>query len=156
MRRRQVLAAALSVASLAGCAGPGSTGSEPADSDTPDTETAPHTPPPEPTETDTVTPDPDDPILFVLSNETAAEQTVALSLTGPEETYVDESVTLGAGESREFDSGIASPGDYELVVDVENGPETTQTLAIGSYDVRMGSNHFVRVREDEIMVFWEE
>ncbi|QIO22304.1 hypothetical protein [Haloarcula sp. JP-L23] len=150
MRRRQVLtAAALSAASLAGCTGPGATHS-PTD-DQRDTGTD------EPTATAPVTPPENDPILFVLRNQSGAQRTVSLTLTGPDgRRHLDESVTLGNGDIREYDSGIRSPGDYELAVTVENGPDRTMTLYIEAYDVRMGSNHLVTVHPDEIDVFWEE
>ncbi|MBX0321764.1 hypothetical protein EGH21_01840 [Halomicroarcula sp. F13] len=150
MRRRQVLtAAALSAASLAGCSG-----SEPPEESPTDEPT--DTSSPTDTDTDAVTPDPDDPILFVVSNGTDTERTVSLTLTRTDQTFVDESLTLAPGDSRELDSRIRSPGDYELAVTVENGPQRTMTLAIGSYDVRMGSNHFVDVGADGINVYWEE
>jgi len=100
--------------------------------------------------------DPDDPILFVLSNETDDELTVTLRLTRSDQTLINETATLGAGGSREYDSGITSPGEYELVTTVENGPERTMTLDIGDFDVESGANHFVSVTADGIDVAWEE
>jgi hypothetical protein len=103
-----------------------------------------------------VTPDPDDPILFVLSNGTDSERTVTLRLTRADQTFIDETVTLAADGSREYDSGVRSPGEYELVVSAESGPERTMTLDIESFDIENGSNHYVRVTADEIDVYWEE
>ncbi|MBX0293554.1 hypothetical protein [Haloarcula nitratireducens] len=155
MRRRQALSAvALSAASLAGCNSLGTPERTPADVTPADVPTATESP----TETVTppVTPDPDDPILFSISNETETRRTVSLTLTRADDTYIDESLTLDAGDGEAFDSGIRSPGEYELAVTVEDGPELSYTLSIGSFDVRSGSNHFVTVNSDEIRVFAEE
>ena len=131
MRRRHLLSwLALSAAALAGCQG------EPPD---------------------TVTPDPDDPVLFVVTNEQDASATVQLTLAlddGP--TVLDESVTLDAGAAREFDPGIDQPGTYELTAVVEDGLRRTITLNIEPTDIRDGSNHQVILRDNSVQVTWEE
>jgi len=142
MRRRTVLST-LAIAALpgAGCTAPG----EPNSDGTATQQSSEMTPA-----------DPDDPILFVLSNDTDAQRTVTLRLTRTDQTFIDETVTLDADESREYDSGVRSPGEYELVVTVEDGPERTMTLDIEEFDVENGSNHFVRVTAEGIDVYWEE
>src|SRR6056297_1961315 len=131
MRRRHLLIGlTLSTAALAGCQG------EPPD---------------------TVTPDPDDPVLFVVTNEQYASATVQLTLAlddGP--TVLDESVTLDAGAAREFDPGIDQPGTYELTAVVEDGLRRTITLNIEPADIRDGSNHQVILRDNSVQVTWEE
>jgi len=156
MRRRTVLSTlALAVLPAAGCTAPGDTNTEatPMSSATPaSSETATSSESP----SATVTPDPDDPILFVLSNDTDGERTVTLRLTRTDQTFIDETVTLAAGESREYDSGVRSPGEYELVANVEGGPERTMRLDIEAFDVENGSNHYVSVTAEGIDVVWEE
>ena len=131
MRRRHLLGGlALSAAALAGCQGG----------------TA-----------DTVTPDPDDPMLFVVSNEQGDTATVQVTLTlddGP--TVLDESVTLGGDASREFDPGIDQPGQYELTAAVEDGLRRTITLNIEPDDIRDGSNYRVILRDNGVQVTWEQ
>ncbi|MDS0281230.1 hypothetical protein [Haloarcula onubensis] len=131
MHRRHVLSAvALSTAALAGCGGES---------------------------TDRVTPDPDDPVLFVVTNQQSASATVQLTLAlddGP--TVLDESVTLDAGGTREFDPGIDRPGTYELRAAVEDGLSRTITLNIQPADIRDGSNHEVILRDNGVQVTWEE
>ena len=132
MYRRQFLATAtLSTAALAGCGGGSS-------------------------ETPVVTPNPDDPMLFVLRNESEGARTVALTLSREETALIDESVTLDAGASREFDPEIDTPGGYELTVDVEGGPTRTLSLTIEAADIETGSNHTVSIRPSSIQITWEE
>ncbi|WP_254280117.1 hypothetical protein [Haloarcula marina] len=154
MRRRQVLsAAAFALPTLAGCSdvtGPGdrsTTGDTATDTDTP-TSTA--------TDTPMVTPNPDDPVLFVLSNETESEKTVSLRLSHAETVLLDETATLDSGASREYDPGISETGRYELVVEVEGGPRRTLSLDMDGYTVRTGANHYVSVISDRIDIYWEE
>jgi len=173
MRRRTVLSAlALAALPTAGCTAPDEPDATPTSSAT----TAPaSSEPPSAAPTSSATtapasseqpsadetpartePTPDDPILFVLSNETGSERTVTLRLTRNDQTFVDETVALDAGDSREYDSGVRSPGQYELLARVEDGPERTMTLDIEAFDVTNGSNHFVSVAADEVRVYWEE
>jgi len=130
MRRRHLLGAvACSAAALAGCRG-GSSG--------------------------TVTPDPDNPLLFVVTNEQDTSTTVQLTVArdgGP--TVIDESVTLEAGASREFDPGIDRTGQYELTAAIEDGLQRTITLNIEPGDIRDGSNYLVIVRDNNVQVTWE-
>ncbi|MDS0277286.1 hypothetical protein NDI85_05740 [Halomicroarcula sp. S1AR25-4] len=149
MRRRQVLtAAALSIASLAGCTGPGTPDETPT-GDSTETDTSS-------TETDTVTPDPDDPILLVVSNGRDVEQTVSVTLTRGETTLLDESPTVEPGGRAEFDTGIADPGEYELAVDVEGDENRTFPVTIEAFDVRHGSNHILELMADRMVLLVEE
>ncbi|MDS0258006.1 hypothetical protein NDI56_01135 [Haloarcula sp. S1CR25-12] len=134
MRRRTYLCGlALSTLPLSGCAGDSSS-----------------SPP-------TVTPDPDDPVLFVVTNQQGAAATVQLTLALDDgATVLDESVTLDAGASREYDPGIDRPGQYELTAAIENGLQRTLTLNIGSGDIRTGSNYDVILRDNGVQVTWEE
>ena len=130
MRRRHLLGSlALSTAALAGCRG----------------ETV-----------DTVTPDPDDPVLFVVTNEQGDTATVQVTLAlddGP--TVLDESVTLDAGAVREFDPGIDRPGTYELTAVIVDGLRRTITLNIEARDIRDGSTYRVILRDNGVQVTWE-
>jgi len=130
MRRRHLLGGlALSTASLAGCRG------EP---------------------TGRVTPDPDDPMLFVVTNEQETSATVRVTLVrddGP--TVLDESVTLDAGASREFDPGIDRPGTYELTAAIADGLQRTITLNVEAEGISDGSNYDVILRDNGVQVTWE-
>ncbi len=131
MRRRSLLCGlALSTAALAGCGG-----------DSPST----------------VTPDPDDPVLFVVTNEQHDAATVALTLTLDDgATVLDESVTLDAGAAREFDPGIDRPGTYELTATIEDGLQRTITLNVEPGDIRDGSNYEVILQDNSVQVTWDE
>jgi len=130
MRRRHLLGGLiLSTAALAGCRG----------------ETV-----------DTVTPDPDDPVLFVVTNEQGDTATVQVTLAlddGP--TALDDSVTLDAGAAREFDPGIDRPGQYELTAVIEDGLRRTITLNIEPDDIRDGSTYRVILRDNGVQVTWD-
>ena len=130
MRRRHLLGSlALSTAALAGCRG----------------ETV-----------DTVTPDPDDPVLFVVTNEQGDTATVQVTLAlddGP--TVLDDSATLDAGAAREFDPGIDRPGQYELTAVIEDGLRRTITLNIEPDDIRDGSTYRVILRDNGVQVTWD-
>ena len=141
--RRRALITTLPVVAVAGCTAPDSTPTE-----TDGQPTATHT--------DTVTANPDDPILFVVDNDTDTEQTVQLTLTDGDRTLIDDSVTLSPDGSREYDPEIGTPGEYDLSVAVDGGPSTSRTLDIEAFDVRAGSNHFIDITDDSIDVFWEE
>ncbi len=97
---------------VAGCVAPGddtaTTGSTtPTATATPaEQSTAPVTETPQDTPTPTVTPAPDDPILLIIDNDTDSEQTVTLTITRDEATVLDETETLVAGESVEYDPTI--------------------------------------------------
>ncbi|MFC6756038.1 MULTISPECIES: hypothetical protein [Haloarcula] len=129
MRRRSLLAGlAVSTAGLAGCGGESS---------------------------NTVTPDPDDPVLLVVTNEQAARATVQLTVARDDgSTVLDESVTLDAGATREFDPGIDRPGQYELTAAIEDGLRRTITLNVEAGDIRDGSNYEVILRDNSVQVTW--
>lgn len=151
MFRRQLLgAAALSAAALAGCTAPSGTSETPAEA-TDSSATPPETPSPGP-----VTADPDDPIEFVVDNDTDSQQRVEVTLTGDDRTLIDESLTLDAGESRTFDPGIETTGEYDIAVAVADGPTRSMTLAIEAFDLRQGSNHFIDITDEDIRIYWEE
>lgn len=129
MRRRSLLGGlVLSAASLAGCRG------EP---------------------TGTVTPAPNDPVLFVVTNEQATSATVRVTLVrddGP--TVLAESVTLDAGAPHEFDPGIGKPGTYELTTAISDGLQRTITLNIGVEDIRDGSTYDIILRDNSVQITW--
>ncbi|MBX0302493.1 hypothetical protein [Haloarcula salinisoli] len=129
MRRRSLLAGlAVSTAALAGCGG-----------DSPST----------------VTPDPDDPVVFVVTNEQTVSATVQLTVARDDgSTVLDESVTLDAGAVREFDPGIDRPGTYELTAAIEDGLQRTITLNVEATDIRNGSNYEVILRDNSVQVTW--
>ncbi|MFB6223916.1 MAG: hypothetical protein ABEH86_09645 [Haloarcula sp.] len=137
--RRRTLLAALALCPFAGCVAPGTDSATTNDSPTP-----------------TVTPDPNDPILFVVRNATDSELTVTLTITRDETAVLNETVTLAADESAEYDPNIGTTGDYTVTVEVDGGPARTLDRSIGRYAVRMGSNHFVDITADSIEIYWEE
>ncbi|MFY4811916.1 hypothetical protein ACOJIV_04290 [Haloarcula sp. AONF1] len=158
--RRRTLLAALALSPIAGCAVPGDETST--DDSTPSTATP--TPQEQPTsavtstpqDTPTVTPPPDDPILFVVDNDTDSEQAVTLTITRDETTVLDETATLAADESVEYDPMIGATGEYTITVEVAGGPSRTVERTIGRFAVSSGSNHFVDITADEIRIYWEE
>ncbi|GGK60961.1 hypothetical protein [Haloarcula sebkhae] len=158
--RRRTLLAALALSPIAGCGAPGDETST--DDSTPSTATP--TPQEQPTtavpstpqDTPTVTPPPDDPILFVVDNDTDSEQAVTLTITRDETTVLDETATLAAGESIEYDPMIGATGEYTITVEVAGGPSRTVKRTIGRFAVSSGSNHFVDITADEIRIYWEE
>ena len=148
--RRRTLLTALALFPIAGCGAPGS---DPSIADEPSTPTAT---PSRGAATPTVTPPPEDPILFVVHNSTDDELTVSLTLTYDGTTVLDETVLLTADEAVEYDPGLHTPGQYTLTVAVDGGPTRTRDLAIERFDVRAGSNHFVEIYTDDIRIFAEE
>jgi hypothetical protein len=105
--------------------------------------------------TATVTPDPDDPVLFVVTNEQDASATAQLTVTHDDgQRVLDESVTLDAGSSREFDPGIDRPGQYELTAAIEDGLQRTITLNVEAGDIRDGSNYEIILRDNGVQVTW--
>ena len=159
--RRRTLLAALALSSTAGCVAPGDDTST--DETPPTATTTPQEQPttavtrtPQETPTPTVTPAPDDPILFVVDNDTDSEQTVTLTITRDEATVLDETETLVAGESVEYDPTIGATGTYTITVAVAGGPSRTIERNIGRFAVSSGSNHFVDITADEIRIYWEE
>ncbi|RLM37048.1 MULTISPECIES: hypothetical protein [unclassified Haloarcula] len=158
--RRRTLLAALALSPVAGCVAPGDdtamNGSTPSTATA--TPTAQSTAPTTGTsqDTPTVTPAPDDPILFVVDNDTGNEQTVTLTITRDETTLLDETETLAAGDSVEYDPMIGSTGTYTITVAVAGGPSRTLERTIGRFAVSSGSNHFVDITAGEIRIYWEE
>ncbi|EMA29805.1 hypothetical protein [Haloarcula japonica] len=160
--RRRTLLAMLALSPIAGCGAPGddtsTNGSTPSVTTTTPAEqpTAAVTSTPQDTPTPTVTPAPDDPVLFVVDNDTDSEQTVTLTITRDETTVLDETATLAAGESVEYDPMIGTTGEYTITVQVAGGSSRTIERTLGRYAVSSGSNHFVDITADEIRIYWEE
>ena len=106
-------------------------------------------------ESGTVTPDPEDPIRFVITNEQETGATVQVTVTRDDgATVLDESVTLDAGTVREFNPGIEQPGKYELTAAIESGLQRTITLDIGADDIRSGTAYRVILRDNGVQVTW--
>lgn len=160
--RRRTLLAALALSPVAGCVAPGddtatNSSTPPAATATPtEQSTTPVSETPQETPIPTVTPAPDDPILFVVDNDTDSEQTVTLTITRDETTVLDETETLAAGESAEYDPMIGTTGEYTIAVEVVGGPSRTIERTIGRFAVSNGSNYFVDITADEIRIYWEE
>ena len=160
--RRRTLLAALALSPVTGCVAPGddtgaNSSTPPATTATPtEQSTAPATATPQNTPTPTVKPDPDDPILFVVDNDTDSEQTATLTITRDGTTVLDETETLAAGESVEYDPMIGATGEYTITVEVAGGPSRTIERTLGRFAVSSGSNHFVDITADEISIYWEE
>ncbi|MHC3380317.1 hypothetical protein [Haloarcula sp. H-GB5] len=150
MRRRTFLAA-LALSAITGCVAPSESGTT--SSETP--ATSPTTAV-EASATPTMTPPPDDPILFVVHNPTESDLTVSITLTHDGTALIDETVALADDEAVEYDPEIHTPGEYTLTVAVDGGPRKTRKLPIEQFDVGAGSNHYVEVYMDEIQIFAEE
>jgi|AntDeeMinimDraft_4_1070355.scaffolds.fasta_scaffold01793_6 hypothetical protein len=99
------------------------------------------------------TPDPDDPVQIVFVDD--AERTVTIRLARSDQTILNVTETISS-DYRAFDSGITSTGTYELSVTFQDGPESTGDLHIEPYDVRMGSNVIIRMRDGQIVFSMEE
>lgn len=148
-RRGLLRAGALTIVSSAGCLvlAPGESSSDRKGND--DTPAAS----PEPTaDGSDPTPDPDDPIQIVFIDDIG--RTVTVQITRNDQTFLDVTESISS-DYRAFDSGITSTGTYELSVSFEDGPDATTDLTIEEYDVRMGSNVIVKVRDGQIE-FWIE
>jgi hypothetical protein len=159
--RRRTLLTALALAPIAGCVAPGDTAtagdqSMPTATSTPTDPSRPTATPTAEPATPTVTPPPEDPILFVVHNDTDGALTASVAIAHDGTTVLDETVTLAADEVAEYDPDIHAPGAYTLTVAVDGGPTRSRDLAIDRYDVRAGSNHFVEVTAAGIRVFAEE
>lgn len=149
MRRRQVLATALSVVSFAGCVAPSGSPDDSSPTDSP-------AGPASPTRSDPITPDPDDPIAIVLSNGTDATLTIRVTLRQGETVLLDRTETVGPDDRPELDTGIAETGDYTLAVAVDGGPAETSPFNVERYDIRMGSNLIAEITDEEIIILIEE
>lgn len=95
-------------------------------------------------------------ILIWVSNGTATEQTVRLTVTTGGGTHVEKSITLGANENTYVDPSIAEIGDYELTVELDDGRTESMPFDIEEYDIRMGSNFTVEIDPENIRVSMEE
>lgn len=105
----------------------------------------------------TVTPDPENPIRFVITNDQETGATVEVTVARDDgATVLDESVTLDAGTVREFDPGIEQPGKYELRAAIKSGLQRTITLNIGADDIRDGTDYRVILRDNGVQVTWGE
>jgi len=146
MRRRALLSSlALSTTALAGCA-----------SQRDVTGTESETPTGSSERTESVRPDPEDPVLFFVRNGMSERQTVTVTLSRVGETLIDETVTLGPDESAEYDPRIETTGTYELAVAVSGGRSENWEWHLGSFAIRSGSNHFVEILPEELRFFYEE
>ena len=157
MRRRDLLSAlVLSTTAVAGCSAPGGS----TDADAPARTSAARTDTPTATtdgeQPTVVSPDPDDPVLFVVNNATDEPQTATVTLGRGDETLVNGTATLGPDESVEYDPGIDTTGTYELTVAVAGRETETWEWHVGSFAIRSGSNHFVEITPDELRFFYEE
>lgn len=165
MRRRALLTrgGAILVAAVGGClrgtdpSGGRDETEDPSSETPPRTTTRPSGGTTTPSETSTqVTPDPDDPIQIVVSNDGERSRTVTLTVTSAGGTVREATVEVDPDTVRTVDTGITTTGDYELHVVTADGVEESVPFDIEDYDIRMGSNLMVSVADDGIMVAIEE
>lgn len=147
MQRRAFVGALAGASLLAGCVStPGGTATEPSPaSDSP-------TPTPSPTSAA------DDAIRIEVVNEDDAETTVDLRLSHGERVLLDRQVTVPGGERTAVDSGIRTPGEYELGAFVVGGPDLAfeSTVPVEEYDLRHGADVLLFVDGERISMGVEE
>lgn len=112
----------------------------------------------EPTETDTETAEPEavEDIEIVLTNYATAKQRGDLTLSADTETILEEKFEIGTDDQQSVDTEITEPGQYNLTVTTEAGPETSFPFSIDEYDLKTGSNLIVEIGDEDIMVMMQE
>ena len=160
MDRREFLAAVGGCLSFgaAGCLGDADTGNDGAGESPPEaTGTA------EPADGDEVTestaagtPDYVGDIWIFLQNHTDVSKTVRLTVSATEETIREAERRIAPGAGSYVDPEIDEIGEYELLISVDGGPERSSPLRIEDYDIRMGSNVIVWIREESFKLLKEE
>ncbi|WP_226021911.1 hypothetical protein [Halomicrobium salinisoli] len=145
MKRRRVLALLSAALPLAGCFAPeAEVQPDQSDNSTPTVTEA------------TDTPDSSEDIFVSLQNETTEPVTAAVTITTNNSVFLEEEVSAGPSGINQLYSGITEQGDYELVVSIDDQREAEFSFGIGEYDLRMGSNLIVWIRDDEVGIGIEQ
>lgn len=95
-------------------------------------------------------------IRIVLRNVASAAKTVTVTVSGDDETRLDEERQVEPDSQAAIDSGLSEPGGYELTVTVENGPTTTRPFAVDNYDLSEGTDIIVEISDDDVSVVMQE
>ena len=95
-------------------------------------------------------------IRIVLRNVASAAKTVSVTVSGDDETRLDEERQVEPDSQAAIDSGLSEPGGYELTVTVENGPTTTRPFAVDDYDLSEGTDIIVEISDDDVSVVMQE
>lgn len=95
-------------------------------------------------------------IRIVLRNVASAAKTVTVTVSGDDETRLDEERQVEPDSQAAIDSGLSEPGGYELTVTVENGPTTTRPFAVDDYDLSEGTDIIVEISDDDVSVVMQE
>ena len=95
-------------------------------------------------------------IRIVLRNVASAARTVTVTVSGDDETRLDEERQVEPDSQAAIDSGLSEPGGYELTVTVENGPTTTRPFAVDDYDLSEGTDIIVEISDDDVSVVMQE
>lgn len=95
-------------------------------------------------------------IRIVLRNVASAARTVTVTISGDDETRLEEERQVEPDSQAAIDSGLSEPGGYELTVTVENGPTTTRPFAVDDYDLSEGTDIIVEVSDDDVSVVMQE
>lgn len=95
-------------------------------------------------------------IRIVLRNVASAARTVTVTVSGDDETRLDEERQVEPDSQTAIDSGLSEPGGYELTVTVENGPTTTRPFAVDDYDLSEGTDIIVEISDDDVSVVMQE
>lgn len=112
-------------------------------------------PPPDQT-TPTGTPGDAERIVVGVHNERSTAVTLTVTATAGNGQLLDAELTVpGAGADSVF-SEITESGQYDVAVEVDDGTTGSARFSIGEYDVRLGSNAVVWIRDDEVELAKEE
>lgn len=95
-------------------------------------------------------------IRIVLRNVASAARTVTVTVSGDDETRLEEERQVEPDSQAAIDSGLSEPGGYELTVTVENGPTTTRPFAVDDYDLSEGTDIIVEISDDDVSVVMQE
>lgn len=95
-------------------------------------------------------------IMVMVENPTSEEQTLTLTITQDSSSILEDDLSVDSDDRQETETGIDEQGEYELIVDVEGGDETSYPFSIEEYDVRMGSNLIVIIRDSDIEIMQEQ
>ncbi|AHB67855.1 MULTISPECIES: hypothetical protein [Haloarcula] len=95
-------------------------------------------------------PDVAEDIFVVLYNESSEQATVAVSVVTGDSSVFECETAVNPSNRKNVYSGITETGDYTLTISLGDGREQEYPFNIEEYDLRMGSNIIVSIKETEI------
>lgn len=102
------------------------------------------------------TTDPTTDIVIEVSNVTSAAETVHLLVTAEGESIFEASVPIEPDGRTFVDPDLDERGQYELAATVDDERDASVPFGLEEFDLRMGSNLIVIVREGTIEILIEE